>query len=220
MTDIIKDAAQQGGKWFGEQLPFVASLEPRTDRKLLGDDDFQKLSQDYQVPIAAIRAVLDVESNGGGFLSDGRPKILFEGQHFYRLTPLPVSATRPDLSYPDWDSSKYGDYQYEWRRLTDAIGFDRYNAIQSASWGMMQVMGFNHIAAGYEDLERFVDDMFKAEYYQLKAGLEFCAFNDLLRHLRGRDWASFALGYNGSGYRQNNYDTRLAQAFDAFSRVA
>jgi hypothetical protein len=31
--------------------------------------------------------------------------------------------------------------------------------------------------------------------------------------LRQRDWAAFARGYNGPGYRANRYDAKLAQAF-------
>ena len=36
--------------------------------------------------------------------------------------------------------------------------------------------------------------------------------------LRSNDWARFAAGYNGSNYRINNYDTRLASAYDAMDR--
>ena len=32
---------------------------------------------------AAIKSVIEVESNGNGFRADGRPKILFEGQKFW-----------------------------------------------------------------------------------------------------------------------------------------
>jgi murein L,D-transpeptidase YcbB/YkuD len=41
--------------------------------------------------------------------------------------------------------------------------------------------------------------------YIVKAGLADA--------LRQRDWAAFARGYNGPGYRANRYDAKLVQAF-------
>jgi hypothetical protein len=36
--------------------------------------------------------------------------------------------------------------------------------------------------------------------------------------LRAKNWAAFAKGYNGSGYRANQYDTRLAKAYAFWQR--
>ena len=41
----------------------------------------------------------------------------------------------------------------------------------------------------------------------------FISYNGLTPFLVRRDWAGFALRYNGEGYRANQYDIRLANAY-------
>ncbi|MCY7315094.1 MAG: N-acetylmuramidase family protein [Rubrivivax sp.] len=38
------------------------------------------------------------------------------------------------------------------------------------------------------------------------------------RALQRQDWASFARAYNGPGYAQNNYDTKIAAEYNRLSR--
>ncbi|WP_316856208.1 peptidoglycan-binding protein, partial [Ralstonia mannitolilytica] len=49
----------------------------------LTDADLQAAAEKLNVPLAAIRAVNEVESKGNGFLADGRPVILFERHVMY-----------------------------------------------------------------------------------------------------------------------------------------
>ncbi|MCC6559800.1 MAG: DUF3380 domain-containing protein, partial [Xanthomonadales bacterium] len=49
-------------------------------------EQWQSLSERLEVSVPTLKAVAEVESAGSGFLSDGRPKILFEGHVFSRLT--------------------------------------------------------------------------------------------------------------------------------------
>ncbi|WP_428463505.1 N-acetylmuramidase domain-containing protein [Photobacterium kagoshimensis] len=35
----------------------------------------------------------------------------------------------------------------------------------------------------------------------------------LKKHLTEKNWAQFAKGYNGSEYKKNKYDTKLAEAY-------
>jgi hypothetical protein len=107
------------------------SPHPQEPSKFLGDGDIDVAAQLIGCEPAAIRAVLDVESLGGGFLADGRPKILFERHWFYALTPKPVSKERSDLSWPN--PGGYIGGAAEWDRLNDAIAYDRVPALMSAS---------------------------------------------------------------------------------------
>ena len=182
----------------------------------LRDSDLLAMAAEYYLPLCHLRAVLAVESAGRGLLiketRPARPKILFEAHHFYRLTPLPVSRTRPDLSSRRWNRSLYKGGSAEWDRLRDAADFDLRNALKSASWGLGQVMGFNFAAAGCKSPEQLVLECFTGEPAQLRHMLTFIANNDLMPHLRAGRWASFAKGYNGAGYRANRYDDKLAAA--------
>jgi hypothetical protein len=199
------------GRWFpvawDDEMPAQAAIR---------DEDMRALAGLHDVAPAHLDAVLQVEAAGSGFLlhepRPARPKILFEAHWFYKLTPLPVSKTRPDLSSRYWDRRLYKGGSAEWNRLRDACEFDVTQALKSASWGLGQVMGFNYMAAGCESIEQFVVEACSGERWQFAHMLNFIENNGLMGHLRAGRWASFARGYNGSGYRANRYDTKLARA--------
>jgi hypothetical protein len=77
-------------------------------------------------------------------------------------------------------------------------------------------MGFNHKICGYADVHTFVASQRTAKG-QLEAFLAFCQGNNLVKHLRAKNWARFAAGYNGSGYKVNAYDTKMASAYEKFA---
>ena len=54
------------------------------NNKFLSEDDLKAFAEKYDVSLAAVKAVNEVESSGKGFLLDGRPRILFEGHIFWR----------------------------------------------------------------------------------------------------------------------------------------
>ena len=69
----------------------------------LGPRDVAAVAAQLQCEPAAIWAVCDIESAGGGILSDKRPKILFEAHVFGRLTgfgPAPPGAAAPARTAP------------------------------------------------------------------------------------------------------------------------
>lgn len=164
--------------------------------------------------VAAIRAVASVESAGAGFLIDGRPKILFERHVFHKLT-AGRHATSPAISSPRSGGYLGGAREYD--RLRQAMALDRRAALQSASWGRFQVMGFNHAACDHGDVESLVRAMVSGEPAQLAAFVAYIRSNGLDDELRARDWPGFARGYNGSAYARNAYDVRMAQAFETFN---
>ena len=179
-------------------------------------DYWARLADLLAVETAALRAVADVESRGSGFLPEpsAKPKVLFEGHAFHRLTAGRFDAGHPDLSYPRWDRRKYsGSLTGEWQRLDAACLLDRTTALQSASWGMFQVMGFNYAYAGFEDVEAFVAAQHAGAEQQVRAFARFIQRPPFLKALRACDWAQFAKAYNGPGYAQNRYDEKMAAAY-------
>lgn len=185
--------------------------------KQLHEADYQRTAEMLGVEVAAIKAVVKVEAAGRGFLADGRPKILFERHWFWKLTPLAVSKTRPDISNPT--PGGYLGGTREWNRLEDAMQFDKPAALKSASWGLGQVMGFNHQVAGYSDVESFVEAMWESEGKQLDAMMTFIKNHPaMVSALRRHNWAAFARAYNGPAYKKNQYDTKLAVAFNEFKQ--
>jgi hypothetical protein len=169
-----------------------------------------------RVGLPEIWAVVSVEAAGCGFLPDRRPKLLFERHIFHRLTEGRFDSEDPDVSQPT--AGGYGPggaHQYE--RLAAAIQLDRDAALQSASWGMAQIMGMNFRAAGFAGVEDMVAAMGASEDNQLLAGAKFIIANGMGETLRGHDWAGFARRYNGPNFAANRYDELLEHFFDRYA---
>lgn len=182
--------------------------------KLLSSSDIAHCAGILGVSTAALRAVIAVETAGGGFIAGTElPKILFEGHWFHRLTDGVFDDEHPDLSYAKWTKAHYKGGRGEYDRLLAAIELDADAAMQSCSWGLGQVMGFNHGIAGFADIDSFVNAMADGEGRQLEAMVGFINSKGLADDLRRQDWAAFARTYNGPGYKKNAYDTKLAAAF-------
>lgn len=179
------------------------------------DAAYFEASVELGCELAAIKAVAEVESAGDPFMADGRPRILFERHIFSSRTGRVHDAAHPDISSRSAGGYKGGTAEYS--RLAAAIALDRKSALESASWGKFQVMGFNHMICGYDTVETFVDAMCASEENQLDAFVSFVKANRLDRPLRARDWAAFARGYNGPAYKKNDYDTKMASTYRRLS---
>lgn len=164
-----------------------------------------------------IWTVLAVETSGCGYLPDRRPQILFERHIFHRLT----DGLYDDGAISDPSPGGYGPRgaaQYE--RLSLAISKDRTAALQSASWGIGQIMGTNYARAGFVSVEDMVTAMSDSEDQQLTAMGNFLTHTGLAACLQAHDWASFARGYNGPNYAINRYDMRLNSEYQRYSTGA
>ncbi len=179
-------------------------------------DAWTTLAKSLDVEAAVLKAVATVEAAGSGFLPNdpAKPKILFEGHAFHRLTGGRFAAQRPDLSYPKWDRTKYsGTLKGEWARLEAACGLERAAALQSASWGMFQIMGFNYAYCGCSDVEAFVALQHAGADPQMECFARFVARPPYLKALQAKDWVAFAAAYNGPQHAKNNYAPKMAAAY-------
>ncbi len=181
--------------------------------------DFGAIARSIGVGEDEVRAVVEVETRGGGFDNLGRPKMLFEPHVFYREVPviLRARALERGLAYSRWGTKPYPADSYP--HLQQAILLDREAALRSASWGAGQIMGFNCRAAGYSSASMMVSAFLDDEEAHLQAMVEFIASEHLDDDLRRHDWSGFARGYNGAGYAKNGYHTKLAAAFSKWSKI-
>lgn len=194
-------------------MNFVGSGEPYTL------EDVMNVSLLLECDVAAVLAVIDVETAGVGFGPDNRPLILFEPHVFYRrLRLLPSDQSKAVLlgvAYESWGTKPYPRYQSQrYVQLETAMTVHRRVALESASWGLGQVMGFNATAAGYDSVYDLVEGMKKSEGEQLMAMGRFIKTNRLHLALKTQNWVAFASGYNGPGYAKNNYHVKLAKAYE------
>jgi len=183
----------------------------------LSDEGMDRVCETLGVADPEVWAVLTVETRGFGFLQDRRPQILFERHIFRRLTDGKYDAENADIS--NKNPGGYVSGPGEYARLEKAMGLDREAALQSASWGIGQVMGFNYKMADFDTVDDMVKDMVKDEDAQMLAMANFIIHNNLAGALRRHNWASFARGYNGKGFKKNEYDTRLAAAYVKYKTI-
>lgn len=188
---------------------FVGRSQP------LNSDGMAEVLEVLKIDAPSLWAVLTVETRGSGFFPSRRPAILFERHVFSDQTQGKFNHNHPDISNPKAGGyGKGGDSQYD--RLAKAIALDRKAALNSASWGIGQVMGFNAKAAGFSDVETLVQEMMDSENAQLLGMANFIVGKKLASALRTKSWADFARGYNGKSYAKNKYDSRLAAAYQRF----
>ena len=212
----------------------IGQAGPRTMAALLGSERGNQLTIRHMqegadllgLPLATMATVAQVESIGEGFTTDMRPVVLFERHVFYKqLTKHQGKATADQMAahYPNLVNPKRGGYAggaAEWERLQLAISLHRDAAIESASWGMFQIMGYHWQPLGFASASDWLAAMQRSEVDHLTALCRFIQ-QDAAMHkaLQGRKWADFARRYNGPAYKENDYDTKLAKAYDHFAKV-
>lgn len=183
----------------------------------LFDADYARLASDYKLDGATIRAIALVEG-GKAFGPDGRPMIIFEPRIFSRRTNGRFDATNPKVSNPKFNVSDYPrTHDARWAQFEEAYALDPAAAYESASYGVMQVMGFESKNAGFETAGEYVRFMSQSEANQVEAMLRFARVHNLIETLQRHDWAGFARRYNGPTYARYGYDTRLAKAYAQIS---
>lgn len=175
----------------------------------------------YKIELAALRAVMAVESRNSGYDARRRPLILFEPHVFYRNLSSwqRDQAVRQGLAYKSWGQRPYpagSDAQYA--RLAAAIKINEEAAYKSVSIGMGQVLGENFKAAGCDSAKEMFEQAMVSETNQLKHMIGFIVAKGLRDDLNRHDWAGFAGGYNGRG-QIPKYSKWLEREYNKWKRI-
>ncbi|ACO79898.1 PG-binding-1 domain-containing protein [Azotobacter vinelandii CA] len=210
----------------------MAALAGQDIGHLLKQRDLERAAERLGVPLASVLAINLVESKGNGFLDNGRPEILFERhvmrerllEHGYILPSLGTpEATAAALAerYPGIVNATPGGYAggaAEHQRLAQARQIHDSAGLESASWGLFQIMGYHWQRIGYASVQEFAHCMAENEAQQLGAFVRFIEADQALhKALKARKWAEFARRYNGAAYARNLYDVKLTRAYEQFA---
>ena len=168
---------------------------------------------------AALWSLVGVETHGFGYFADRSPQILFERHIFHARTGGRFDAAHPDIS--NRTGGGYIGGVAEYGRLERAMALSEKAALESASWGMGQVMGFNAPKLGYADVYAMIAAMVAGEAAQLQAVAAFIRATPALdAAFRARHWAQVAFYYNGKTYAAQHYDTNLASHYAIYANAA
>lgn len=194
--------------------------------KTLTLDDYKAVAEELNIPVAAIRAVVEIEAGTAceGFNADHTPLINFDVSMFRQ------AARRRNINLNKYKSThavvfnppnrkKYGSQQAaQYARLHSAMSIDTVAALEGVFWGMFQIGGFNWKLCGYDSVQDFVADMAHSERRQLEIFAKFIKAAKFDGYLRNRQWAKFSMRYNGPGYKKHRYDTRMAALYARYSK--
>jgi hypothetical protein len=189
--------------------------------KRIEDVDLPRIAYEIGCGEDELHAIIDVEAPKSGFDALGRPRILFEPHVFYRNLPegLRRGAVAAKLACQSWGQLPYGKESEQYPKLMQALKIHETAALKACSWGRAQILGENHLAAGYASPQEMVVDFTLDEDNHLEAMVRFIKANGLDDELRQHNWAAFARGYNGPQYAKNGYHTKLKAAYEKWSRI-
>lgn len=182
----------------------------------LTETDFEEVAAELGVEVAAIKAVVEIEAGRTheGFAAPGKPLINFDLSMFRRFaTRRGVNLSKYSKSHSVVFASSRGSQSRAHRRLEAAKSINPHAAVEGTFWGMFQIGGFNWKKCGAESIDDFVCRMSRSERDQLEMFASFISSTGLVKHLKTKNWAAFARGYNGPGYTKRSYHTRMAQAY-------
>ena len=171
--------------------PFPCTAAPLTAT------DFTAMLAAASVDAVSAWAILDVETKKAGYLPDRRPKILFERAIFHDLTHGIHDAAHPNISAPSGGGYVGGAGEYA--RLGEAYALDPDAALQSASWGIGQILGCNFKIAGFASVEDMVQAACASEAGQLQAFQGYILSRNVAAPLAAHVWNAVASNYNGPG---------------------
>jgi hypothetical protein len=201
------------------------------------------LSRRLDVKPSAAVAVIAAES-GGKALENGRPVIRFENHKFWtywgkrnqNVFNLHFRFRMRDSTWRDhafratpageWIKIHGHGQAREWAVYNFAQGLNAPAAALSTSWGMGQVMGFNHERLGYstpDAMARSFTDSALGAHMQILGMFDFVlngkATSRALTAFRNCDWHAFAEQYNGAE-NAAAYAKKLRRYYDAAAALS
>jgi hypothetical protein len=178
---------------------------------------------EHNIEPESLLAVVQVESDGKSLEIDNKtPCLLFERHIFYRelvkVKGPAQAAVQMGLANTSWQpKTQYKDQRTSQMRLdlfARASKLSQICAIRSCSWGVGQTMGFLAEELKFRDANMMFSYMVAGGVpAQVECMVREIENKKLTSKLNNHQWAAFAKVYNGPGYAQNNYDTKMAEAW-------
>ncbi|MGQ5524886.1 LysM peptidoglycan-binding domain-containing protein [Chitinimonas sp. PSY-7] len=114
----------------------------------------------------------------------------------------------------------YAAGEENYKRLMRSQKLDKEAAYMCCSWGAFQILGEYATIMGYASAVDFGEKMSQSEAEQLKAFVLYCQkiSPGIIPHMKDKNFAGIARAYNGPGYKDYNYDTKIENAYKKWSQ--
>lgn len=184
----------------------------------LTEADFRLVASQLGVEVAAIKAVVEIEAGKEmkGFWAPGIPVINFDSTMYAKYKSK--APSKEGAKGEEVPAGLTGYALKEWRLLINARKTNAQGANMGTFWGMFQIGGFNYKLCGCSSVDEFVKLMAYSELEQLELFAAFITNAGMLQDLRNKNWAAFARKYNGPSYAKRGYHTKMAKAYQKFSK--
>lgn len=180
----------------------------------------------FDIDHILLLAITQVEARSKGFVAPNKPIVLFERHVFYkRLEKRGFNIDKLANQYPLLVNKNPGGYLVgpcENYRLKMAKQINENCAIESASFGLFQTMGFHWQVLGYQSALDFEKQMSESELKQTEAFIRFISLKSnskMIVALKEHDYAAFARLYNGQNYKKNHYDYKIKAAYESLKAI-
>ena len=189
-------------------------------------NEIETVASRIGVEPAALLVIAEVEAAGRAYATvNGRkePLIRFEGHYFDRRLPVAKRSAARDAGLADPKSGAVknpASQAARWAMLARAAAIDHKAAHESVSWGLGQVMGAHWEWLGYSGIDELVAEARSGVGGQVSLMARYIDRAGLAAAIRRRDWAAFARGYNGPGYKRHGYDRKIAVAYARYAGAA
>jgi hypothetical protein len=182
--------------------------------KLNGRNDIANLWNNYGgeiarqaalngIPTETALAVFSIEAAAGAYdAATGLITIRFEDRVFSKRSGLTCFARR-------------GGQKAEWENLERNAALNFQAAIESTSWGLPQLMGFNYDVTPYPTSMAMVEAFQTSVVDQIKGFFQYVSKRGLIPYVHAQDWRGFTRLYNGKG----NVDAYSAKLINALASV-
>ncbi len=149
-------------------------------------------------------------------IGDKLNAMIASGNRAVKIAMEQLVMSKPSICNPSAGGYVGGMKEYD--RLEKAKVIDSEAAHRSCSWGAFQVMGFHAEMLGFQNVFEMVEKA-QTEAGQLEIFILFIEKNpSLLKALRMKNWALFAQLYNGPAYKKNQYDLKMASAYNTYAK--
>jgi len=178
-------------------------------------DVYDELAKELGVEKALLQAFVKAESNGTNSIDD-RVVIRWESHIFKRKTGvvIKVHGKRGRIT----EECQNNEYE-AFNRAKDLLEDGKYEdeAYESASYGMGQIMGFNHTACGFDNAQELKEFIEESDDNAIRAIAYFIKSNrKLLQACKDLDFPTIARKYNGPAYAKNKYDIKMEKYYNEF----